>query len=93
MISKRMFSGLQATALVLGVGLMAGCASTASNEQIEQAQSDAQEALQMAREAKQEAQAASETARAAQSAASAAEECCASNKAKIDRMMQRSQQK
>lgn len=90
MISKKMFSGLQATALVLGVGLMAGCAST---EQIEQAQSDAQEALQMAREAKQEAQAASETARAAQSAASAAEECCASNKAKIDRMMERSQQK
>lgn len=90
MVSKKALVGLQALVLALGFALVTGCASNAA---IEQAQSDAQRALQVAEEAQRTAQQASEAARAAQAAADASQRCCNETQQKLDRMLERSQQK
>lgn len=75
---------------VLSLGLLAGCASTSD---IEQAQSDSERALQVAEEAKQIAEEASRKADSAQSSADSANQCCQENKQKLDRAMERMQEK
>lgn len=90
MVSKKALTGLQAAALVMGFALVTGCASTS---QIEQAQSDAQQALQIAQEAQRTAQEATAAARAAQQSADAANRCCSETQQKLDRLLERSQQK
>lgn len=76
---------------VLSLGLLAGCATNSS--EVEQAQSDAERALQVAEEAKQIAEEASRKADSAQSSADSANQCCQENKQKLDRAMERMQEK
>ncbi|WP_341939127.1 Lpp/OprI family alanine-zipper lipoprotein [Marinimicrobium sp. C2-29] len=76
---------------VLSLGLLAGCATNSS--EVEQAQTDAERALQVAEEAKQIAQEASRKADSAQSSADSANQCCQDNRQKLDRAMERMQEK
>ena len=76
--------------VALSLGLMAGCASTT---ELEQAQADSQRALEVAEEAKKLAEEASSKADRAQSAADSANQCCQNQQQKLDRALERMQQK
>lgn len=82
--------GLQAVLLAAGFALTAGCAS---NGQIEQAQSEAQDALRAAEAAQRTADEALEAARRAQQSADSAERCCQDNRRELERALERMQQK
>lgn len=88
MIVKKMVS-LSGVA-VLSLGLLAGCASTS---EIEQARTDSERALEVAQEARQLAQEASRKADSAQSSADSANQCCQDQQQKLDRALERMQQK
>lgn len=90
MISQKITSGLKALVLVSGFGLVVGCASNAA---VEQAQADAARALQVAEEAQRTAAQASEAASSAQRAADAAQSCCNRQEEKLDKALERMQQK
>lgn len=75
---------------VLSLGLLAGCAS---NSQIEEAQADSQRALEVAEEAMSVAREASRKADSAQSSADSANQCCQDQQEKLDRALERMQQK
>ncbi|WP_111641260.1 alanine-zipper protein [Marinimicrobium alkaliphilum] len=90
MAIQKTFASLKAVALIMGFALATGCASNAA---IEEAQSDAQRALEVAEEAQRTAQQAAEAARAAQRSADAAQRCCDANTEKLDRALERMQQK
>lgn len=88
MIVKKMVSMVWVVALSLG--LLAGCASTS---EIEQARTDSQRALEVAEEARQLAEEASRKADRAQSSADSANQCCQDQQQKLDRAIERMQQK
>jgi len=75
---------------VLSLGLLAGCAT---NSAVEEAQSDSQRALEMAEEALSVAREASSKADSAQSSADQANRCCEDQQEKLDRALERMQQK
>ena len=90
MVRKISRNVVTASALVLALGLSAGCATT---QQIDEARTAAQEAQRAAAQAEQRATAAERKADEAKSAADAAmrkaqeaERCCVETNEKIDRM-------
>ncbi len=88
--TKTITSGLKAALIISGIVFAAGCSSTA---QIEQAQSDAARALEAAQQAQRTADQALEAARAAQATANEAENCCEVQTERLDRALERMQQK
>lgn len=87
---------LKATAAAALVGLMAGCATTKSDDVrpiAEQAQSEASEAMATALEAKQAAERAQQTANEALRTAQEAKAMSEATDAKIDRMFKKAMQK
>lgn len=90
MKSKNVLSRAAALALVASLAVVGGCAS---NAQTDENTSTAQEALQTAQEARDMAQEALDTARAAQRAADESQRCCTTQQEKLDRLLERSQQK
>lgn len=90
MKSKNLLSRAAALALIASLGVVGGCAT---NAQTEENASTAQEALQTAQEARDLAQEALDTARAAQQAAEESQRCCTTQQEKLDRLLERSQQK
>ncbi|MDQ2076547.1 Lpp/OprI family alanine-zipper lipoprotein [Marinimicrobium sp. ABcell2] len=93
MINKNALTGLKVFGLVAVFALASGCATNASVEDVERAQSDAQEALDIAREAQRTAQEALEAATSAQSAADDAKACCEEQRQRLDRAQERNQRK
>ncbi len=94
---QRSITRFQALLLVIGFAAMAGCASTAD---LQQASNDSQRALQAAEDAQAVAEAAQrvaeqalESAQAAQETATSAENCCQVQEERLDRALERMQQK
>ena len=91
---------LYAGVAVLAFGVMSGCATTLSEQDLDAVRATAEQALNEARaasagaeEAKRVATNAQNTANRAAQAASESQACCAANTDRIERMFQRSMSK
>lgn len=87
---KNIVTGLRALVLVSGVSLFAGCAT---NTQTEEAEADAQQTREIAEQAQRTAQQALDEARAAREAIDSAQRCCEDQEERLDRALERMQQK